>query len=84
MQFTNPSIKRLARKAGIKTLSDDCYDEIRNIINIKLKSILETSFIVNQHHKTKILMINDIYEALTLLGENFAYSDDLGTNSITK
>ena len=40
--ITNPSITRLARKAGVKSMSNDCYDSIREIAEKELEDIVNT------------------------------------------
>ena len=35
--LTKTSIIKLARRAGVKSLSEDCYDTIRNFIKLKLQ-----------------------------------------------
>lgn len=82
--ITRPSITRLARRAGVKSVSDDCYDIVRGIIDLKLKEIIETSLIVNSEHQTKTLMVDDIYDALGLLNYNIAQSSELGTSTCVK
>jgi histone H3/H4 len=83
MELTRPSITRLARKAGIKSVSEECFEEIRDLIRNKLTSLLKIILIVNSERQTKTLMPDDIYEALKLSGENIAESHDLGTSSVT-
>ena len=78
-RITKPSIARLGRRAGVKSLSDDCYDNIRNLIHQKLDEILKTVVIVNSEHNTKTILVNDIYESLTLLNHNVAQSSELNT-----
>ena len=34
--FTKPAITRLARRAGVKSMSDDCVDVVRSMIALKL------------------------------------------------
>ena len=79
--LTKPSITRLARKAGVKSMSDDCIPMIRNLIGIKLHEILGTALIINEERNTKTLMANDVYGAFELLGLKIARSNDLGTSS---
>lgn len=78
--ITKPSITRLARRAGVKSLSDDCFDPIRNLIGIKLSELIKTTIIVNSEHQTKTVMPNDIYQALHLLNYNVTQSSDLNIN----
>lgn len=82
--ITRPSITRLARKAGVKSVSDDCFVVIRQIIENRLDEIINISVIVNSEHQTKTMMVNDIYDALGLIGNNIAQSNDLGTTTCSK
>ena len=81
---TRPSITRLARKAGVKSISDDCFNTIRKIIDHKVYEILDTALIVNSEHQTKTLMIDDIYNAIHLLGYNITQSNEIGTSTCSK
>lgn len=82
--ITRPSITRLARRGGVKSLSDDCYDIIRTLITVKLEEIVNATLVVNSEHQTKTLMAEDVYEALRLLNYNVAQSSDLGTTTCSK
>jgi histone H3/H4 len=79
--ISKPSIVRIARKAGVKSLSEDSIGVIRTIILGITNNIISTSLVVNSENKTKTLMGEDIYNALSILGENIAHSNDLGTNT---
>ena len=83
-RITKPSINRLARRAGIKSLSDNCYDIIRNLIGMELDNIIKTVMIVKSQNQTKSIMTKDIYNALHLLNFNVTESTNLNTNSCTK
>jgi len=82
--ITKPSITRLARRAGVKSVSDDCFNPIRSIISSKLDEIVEAALVVNSEHQTKTLMAEDIYETFTLLKHNVTQSNDLGTTTCCK
>ena len=82
--ITRPSISRLARRAGVKSLSDDCFNTVREIIDYKLMEILDVALIVNSEHQTKTLMSDDIYNAIHLLGYNITQSSELGTSTCSK
>jgi len=84
MELSKPSIVRLSRKAGIKSISEECYPYIRALISEKIEDIVKKAVIVNKEHETKTLMVNDIYRALYLQGENITQSTELGTNTIGK
>jgi histone H3/H4 len=75
--ITRPSINRLARRAGVKSVSDDCFDVIKNIMSEKLKDVINASIIVNLENQTKTLMADDVYEALHLCGYNITSSTNI-------
>ena len=74
--FTKPAITRLARRAGVKSMSDDCINPIRNLIAMELDKILQTTLIVNQQHSTKTIMPEDVYDALSLYGIHVAKTEE--------
>jgi len=82
--ITKPSITRLARRAGVKSLSDNCYNTIRGLVGIHLAEIIVAALVVNSEHNTKTLMSEDIYEAMRLRGYNVAQSTQLGTTTCGK
>ena len=82
--ITKPSITRLARRAGVKSVSDDCFNTIRHIIDNRLGELVKAALVVNSEHQTKTLMSSDIYDSLTLLGHNVTHSGDLGTSTCSK
>lgn len=82
--ITKPSITRLARRAGVKSLSDDCFNPIRHIISFQLDEIIKAAIVVNSEHQTKTLMADDIYDAFTLIKQNVTQSTDLGTTTCSK
>lgn len=78
MSISKPSLTRLSRRAGIKTIASDCFPLLQNIISQKLENILTKAILLK---KTKTLMLNDIYNALYFLEENLALSDSLPKNN---
>lgn len=82
--ITKPSITRLARKAGVKSLSDDCHQTVRNIMREMVLEIGTAALVVNSERGTKTLMVEDAYDALHLLGNNVTQSDKLGTSTVSK
>ena len=84
MEITRPSITRLARRAGVKSVSEECYPHIRALLTQRLNLVLQHALVVNSEHTTKTLMPNDVYDALALLGENLARSTDLGDSTVSK
>jgi len=82
--LTKPSINRMARKAGIKTLSEDCYDLIKQQLNHIIDETVVTSLILADEQKTKTIMNEDLYKAIRLNGYNITHSYDLGTSTKSK
>lgn len=79
--ISKPSITRLARQAGIKSLSEDCFETVRNLIDEKLNEVVKTVIVVNSEHQTKTIMVSDVYKALQLLNYNVAESSYLNTKN---
>jgi len=85
MEFiAKPGLTRLARKAGVKSLSDNSYPLLYGIMDTLLAEILTTSLIVTSEHNTKTLMDGDIYAAMHISGYNVAESSELGTTTYPK
>jgi histone H3/H4 len=82
--ITKPSITRLARRAGVKSVSDDCYNSVRSLVELQLQDIILAALVVNSEHNTKTLMPEDIYEALRLKGYHVAQSHDMGVTTCAK
>ena len=82
--ITKPSLVRLARRAGVKSISDECFNYIRQLITMHLTELIKASLIVNSEHQTKTLMTDDIYGGFSLIGQNVTQSNDLGTGSYLK
>ena len=82
--ITKPSITRLARRAGVKSVSEDCFNPIRHLISNRLHELVLAALVVNSEHQTKTLMSEDIYDSFLLMGENVTQSGDLGTSTCSK
>ena len=77
MDITKPSITRLSRRAGVKSLSDECHDPIRKLMDLKLDEVIKAIITVNSEHNTKTIMSSDVYDALKLLNYNVTQSNNL-------
>ena len=82
--LTKPSITRLARRSGVKSLSDDCYPAVRSLAEKMLTELIDVALVVNNVHQTRTLMVDDIYAALRLHGHHVAQSSSLGTTTCAK
>jgi histone H3/H4 len=79
--ITKVSITKLSKRAGIKCISDDCYDTIKQLIESKLAEVLHNVLIVNSENKSKTIMNSDVYTALEIMGEPITQSNDLGLHN---
>ena len=79
--ITKPSLTRLARRAGVKSISDDCYSVIHDALGSTIEEVVGVALLINSTRSTKTLMVDDIYDAFRLKGHNVAQSTDLGTGT---
>ena len=82
MVFSKPSILRIARKAGIKCISDECYDLIDKMIYARVQEIIEDSLSIKNQRGGKVLTQNDIQESLSLRSINVPVSQHLPMEKI--
>jgi len=66
--ITKPSIRRLARRGGVKRISATIYDETRGVIKDYLKSLMHDIVAVTDHCKRKTVTIGDVVFALKKRG----------------
>lgn len=78
MDYLNKSsITKLSKRAGVKSISEECNEKIRKIIESKLEEIVDTMIIINSEHNTKTIMTSDVYDSLQLLNHNITIPKDL-------
>jgi len=80
---TKKSIIRLARRAGVKNISEDSYAVIQEMINDMLSDIIHTTIAIKAGNNTKTIMAENVYKALDIEGHNVARSKDLSTSICT-
>ena len=54
-------------------MSDQCAPLLRQLVALEINQILRLTNIVNQQHNTKTVMVEDLYNALNLLGVHIAH-----------
>ena len=79
--ITKPSLQRLARQAGVKTMAGECIGVIRQFVVRDLARICRDTVIMNSVRNTKTIMIEDVHNALSEQGERVAHSDQLGVKT---
>jgi histone H3/H4 len=76
-EFTKSSILKLARKAGIKSLSEDTYNTIRNLIGLKIDKTISDVLILNSERKTKTILMDDLIDSYALKNKFISKSTEL-------
>lgn len=66
--ITKPAIRRLARRGGVKRLSGDIYEEIRNVLKIFLEDVVRDSVVYTEHAHRKTVTAMDVMYALKRQG----------------
>jgi len=74
--INKPSLVRLSKIAGVKSLSHDSYDILNKVALDKIEDIVHTCIIVNSQNKNKIISKKDLYSALHILGYNLTSNTD--------
>lgn len=72
---TNPSIRRLARRGGVKRISRLMYEETRGVLQESLKKVIQNAVTYMIHARRKTVTANDVVLALkregrTIYGAN--------------
>ena len=71
-ELSDDNILKLCKKAGIKSISNDSYDKIREIIDFKLDNILSISIMLKNNDNThrETFMIKDWIGLCQWLGKS--------------
>ena len=75
--ITNPAILRLARKAGIKSLSALMYEEVRGILMLYLESLLKATVTYTEHGRRTTIQETDVRYALKVIGRPAVFGDSI-------
>lgn len=84
MEINRPCLIRTARRAGIKSLSADCHHILTELIEKRVRAVLQTALLYNEERGTKILLKQDIHEAIKYLDTNLTNSELVETKTIGK
>ena len=66
--ITNPAIRHLARRGGIKCISDLIYEETRDILKVFLENVIRDAVTYTEHAKRKTVTTMDVIYALKRQG----------------
>lgn len=73
------SIKTMARRAGIKRISQDCPELIRKVIVGYMDKVLNNAYKIMLHRKAKTLVAKDLSASFDSYNEHVTLSTKLGT-----
>lgn len=68
MGISNPAIRRLARRGGVKRIAGGVYEETRTILHDFLRRVVKDALVYTDHAKRKTVIVNDIVFALKRQG----------------
>lgn len=66
--ITNPVIRRLARRGGVKRISNLVYDETRAVLKNFLETVIRDAVTYTEHSKRKTVTSLDVVYALKRQG----------------
>ena len=72
--ISKQGIIRLARKAGVKSLSNKCVNVIRELMYERVEELLKIMIIFNENKKNKIILLDDLVRSLEYEGINLCYN----------
>lgn len=67
---TQPAIRRLARRAGIKRISGLLYDEVRGVLKSFVESVVRDSIAFTESARRKSVLPSDVVHALRRRGKS--------------
>lgn len=73
--ISKSAIQRLARKGGVKSLSEPVYEEIRKILKMYLESVIRSTLTYTSHARKKTIQQHDVKYALKALGRPIAFGN---------
>lgn len=66
---TKGNIRRLARRGGVKRLSTLMYEEVRGLVTIYLRKVIQDAIWYSEHRQSRTIIVNDVIFALKKNGE---------------
>lgn len=62
--ITKPAIRRLARRAGVKRISNLIYEETRGVLKVFLERVIKDAVTFTEHAHRKTVTALDVVHAL--------------------
>ena len=74
--ITKPAIRRLARRGGVKRISQLVYEEVRNVLKVFLENILRDAVTYTEYAERTTVTTADVMHALKRQGRTvYGFSD---------
>jgi len=67
-EITNPGLRRIARRGGVKRVSEASFDESRALLGEFLKSVVQDAVIMSEAAGRKTVTTNDVAYSLKRQG----------------
>lgn len=64
MGVTKPSLRRIARRAGVKRIASSIYNEARGILKSFLEETIHDTITYTEHARRKTIILMDVIHAL--------------------
>jgi histone H4 len=68
MGMTNSAIRRLARRGGVKRISEQIYEEIRGVLIVFLENVIKDAVTFAEHARRGTITAMDVVHALKRQG----------------
>ena len=81
---TNPAIRRLCRRGGVKRLSGLIYEESRGVLKVFLENVIRDSVTYTEHSRRKTVTALDVVYALKRQGRDLYGFGGYDTNGKTR
>jgi histone H4 len=75
--LTKPAIRRLARRGGVKRISDDSYEEAQAAQKAFLEIVIRDAVLYTEHMRRKTVMASDIIASLKRNGKTLFPTDGI-------
>jgi histone H4 len=79
--ITKPALRRLARRGGVKRLSNLIYEEMRGITKVFLEHVLRDAVTYTEHARRKTVTGADVEYALKRQGRTLYSGNKIGTTA---
>ena len=68
--ITKPAIRRIARRGGVKRISNSIYEETRIVLKNFLEAVIRDAIVYTEHARRKTVIAMDIIYALKRQGRS--------------